>query len=317
MSNEDLMKLSKEEEAALKRLEARYDIIRDNTKLVAVGGSSGLLVWGPGGGGKSFNVIDTLKQMGKEFILLNTRLSAAKLCKHLYAKQDGLFLCEDLEDLFTEKVCLSLLRSAFWGQEDETGVMIRPITYGTGSEEWSFDFEFKGAIIATMNSQPDAIPELRALKTRIDCCHLQGERDELFALGHKIALKGYYDVSVKDCVMMWDFWRKHWPEWRTPDLRVLPRIWRKYRKMMSEQLKLKTSWQDMLLSMINESVGDEPVDTPDSILFEREETAAKLRKMYGSDLDRILPEWKKLTGSSSKQTYYNALKRYDLKNRKG
>jgi hypothetical protein len=306
------MKLTPEEENALARLEAKYEIVRTNTLLVANRFSTGFLCWGDGGIGKSTQILRALKEAGIKYHLLNTRLTGPKLCLALKADSKGIFVVEDIEDIFIERICLSLLRSALWGQEDENGKMVRPITYGTASEKFDLDFEFEGAIIATMNSQPDDFPELRALKTRIDILKLEGERDELFALAHKLALQGYRCdkglVPAEMCVEMWQLYKEKLPQGRNPDLRMLTRAYRKYLGLTA--LKLKTTWQDMLLSAIKEGAPGPGVETPAKKLGKNEAIAAKLRRKYGDNFKAILPEWKKVTGRG-KTAYYDALERLD------
>jgi len=305
-------KLSPEEQKALERLEAKYQVVRDNTILVAKGFSTGFLCWGDGGIGKIYQILQTLITAGIKRQLLNTRLTGPGLCKALKADPKGLFVIEDLEDIFVERICLSLLRSAYWGQEDDKGKMVRPITYATANDKFNFDFEFEGAIIATMNSQPDDFPELKALKQRIDIYKLEGARDELLALSHKLALQGYKcdkgEVPPETCVQMWSFYQEHLPDDRTPDLRMLTRAYRKYLGLKA--LKLKTSWQDMLLSAIKEGAPGPAVETPAKKLSKNEAIAAELRRKHGDDWQTIEPEWTKLTGYK-KTAYYDTLKRLD------
>ena len=307
-----LLKLSPEEEKALERLEAKYQIVRDTTLLIAKGYSTGFLCWGDGGIGKSFQIMRALKEAGIPYHLLNTRLTGPGLCKALKGDPKGLFLVEDIEDIFIERICLSLLRSAFWGQEDENGKMVRPITYATASDKFNFDFTFEGQIIATMNSQPDDFAELKALKHRIDILKLEGERDELLALAHKLALQGYKCdkgmVPAEMCVQMWQLYKEKLPDGRSPDLRMLTRAARKYLGVSA--LKLKTTWQDMLLSAIKEGAPGPGVETPAKALGKNEAIAAELRRKYGDNFKAILPEWRKAT-RRGKTAYYDALERLD------
>jgi hypothetical protein len=314
----DLTHLSADEEAALKALDAKYQYVRDTAVLVAHGSSSGFLCWGPGGAGKSFQITDVLQKYDKEFVHLNTRLTTPKFAKTLSDHPRGLFLVEDLEDIFTERASMALLRSAFWGQEDEHGKMVRPITYQTGSEDWCFDFNFEGGIIATMNSIPDEYPELKALQTRIDVYHLETEPAELFALGHRIALKGYKPAKLAADVttQVWDFWRQHWPSERSPDLRILPRIWRKYPEIL--RLKLKTTCEDTLIKMIHQgdTVASRPMSEEER-LDKAARLAARLHAKHGKDRRRLLAEWTKLTVGLGRtvtdplgeRAYYKALDR--------
>jgi hypothetical protein len=221
------------------------------------------------------------------------------LAKLLDEDPGGLFLAEDLEELLSERSALSLLRSACWGQEDEDGVMVCPVPYSTGHPDWSFDFEFSGGLLMTINSVPDDYPELKALRTRIDVYHPEPEREELFALGHRIALKGYKDVVPALEVEIGDFWKRYWPAGRSPDLRRLPRIDRKVSGIRKRGLK--TSWQDTLVRMIHEGTGRPTAP-------KRAKIARDLRDKYRGDLAQILPEWTRQTGCASKQYYYNSLR---------
>jgi hypothetical protein len=68
-------------------------------------------------------------------------------------------------------------------------------------------------------------------------------------------------------------------------------------------------WQRLLLAAIHES-SQVTVETPALRLANVDAIAADLRSKYGGDFQRILPEWKKLTGQG-KTAYYDALKRLD------
>ena len=115
------MKLTTDENAALAGLECKYQDIRDFTRLVGAGHSTGFYVYGSGGIGKSFNVIKTLEDSGNEFKLLNSRLSAPGLAEAMKKAPKRIFVIEDVEDAFADKQALNLLRAAYWGQRDKSG----------------------------------------------------------------------------------------------------------------------------------------------------------------------------------------------------
>lgn len=305
-------RLTPDEERALTRLEEKYEDIRNLAALVATGHSTGFYCHGWGGIGKSFNVLKTLESNGHKYQLLNTRLSAPGFAKALEKNKKGLFVIEDMESVFDEKPALNLLRSALWGQRDEkTGKMVRPITYTTGHDNWNFDFEFEGAIIATGNRPLGEIPELQAVRTRIEVYKLETERDEVLAVGKKIALSGFRSdkgcLPKETCLEIFDFYQSNLPSERTPDLRILDRAYNRHLGLQS--LGKIDRWQRLLLAAIHES-SPVTVETPAKRLSNLEATAADLRTKYGSDLQRILPEWKKLTGKE-KSAYYEALRRLD------
>lgn len=306
------LRLTPDEERALARLEEKYEDIRLLTELVATGASTGFYCHGWGGIGKSYTILKTLQDKGHKYQLLNTRLLAPGFAKALEKNNKGLFVIEDTENVFDDKPSLNLLRSAFWGQRDEkTGKMIRPITYTTGHDKWNFDFEFEGAIIATGNRPIGDIPELQAIKTRIDVYKLETERDEVLAMGKKIALSGFRSdkgvLSPEKCLENFEYYKLHLPGGNSPNLRTLDRAYSRYLGLQA--LGKTDRWQRLLLAAIHES-SQVTVETPAVRLASIEFIAADLRTKYGNGFEKILPEWNKLTGQK-KTAYYEALQRID------
>jgi hypothetical protein len=306
------LKLTHDEEKALARLEEKYEDIRNLTELVATGYSTGFYCHGWGGIGKSYNILKTLKDKGYKAILLNTKLTAPGFAKALEKNKTGLFVIEDIENVFDDKPALNLLRSAFWGQRDEkTGKMVRPITYTTGHDNWNFDFTFDGAIIATGNRPLGDIPELQAVRTRIEVYKLETERDEVLAIAKKIALSGFRSdkgfLPKEKCLEIFDYYKMNLPSAKPPDLRILDRAYSRHLGLQS--LCKIDRWQRLLLAAIHES-SQVTAETPALRLANVDAIAADLRSKYGGDFQRILPEWKTLTGQG-KTAYYDALKRLD------
>jgi hypothetical protein len=303
--------LKAEEVSALESLEKKYQVIRDNAVLVAKGHNTGFVCWGEGGTGKSYQILQALHGKGCDYRLLNTRVSGPWLCMCLKQQPKGLFVIEDVEDIFVERSCLSVLRSAMWAQEDSAGRMVRSITYGTAQDRYNFQFDFGGGVIATLNSPPDDLPELRALKTRIDVFHLRATREELLAMAHRLALSGYRGakgaVGAEECLRMWAFYREHLPADRSPDLRLLTRAYRKVIGLRAE--RLPTTWEDMLQTMIHEG-GPPPPETPARRLARNATIAAELRTKHGDAWQAIAPEWTGRTGLG-RNAYYEAPKRLD------
>lgn len=307
-----LMKLTPDEERALARLEEKYEDIRIMTELVAIGKSTGLYCYGWGGIGKSYTILQTLQGKGHKYQLLNTRLAAPGFAKTLEKQKKGLYVIEDTESVFDDRSCLNLLRSAWWGQRDaKTHKMRRPITYTTGHDNWNFDFEFEGGIIATGNRPLSDIPELQAIRTRIRVYRLETERDEVLAVAHKIALGGFQSdtgiLPADKCLEIFEYYQANLPAAKSPDLRILAQA---YDGHLGLQTLGKTDrWQRLLLAAIHES-SQVTVETPALRLANVDTIAADLRTKYGNGFEIILPEWKKLTGQG-KTAYYDALKRLD------
>lgn len=255
MPPELMMELTPDERRHLEKLEAKYQVIRDRTLLVAGGWSTGMYIYGEGGIGKSFNVIKTLRELKLNFHLLNTRLSGPAFAQELAMNPVDLFVVEDIKDVLGNPGAMNLLQSALWGQRDDTGKMVRIITYTVMRNR--FQFQFEGQVIFTGNSPLSDIPELRALGTRIPVYKLQVTRDEIFAVGKSLAIKGFKcDRGVLDpkiCLEIFEWYRRKLPMHRTPDLRTLERAWLDYMGIQEMGPLLKCRWQDLLESSLRES----------------------------------------------------------------
>lgn len=178
-----------DELAALQTLQAKYDDLCTNALLVADGHFTGLYVYGPGGVGKSHQIRQTLDTNHKPYALVNTHVTGAKFFHKLAANPQGLFLVEDLETLFSDKIARNAMRAALWGERDAQGRMIRHVHYQTMKEDIEFDFD--GRLIFTMNRPLKDIPELAALASRILVTLFKPLREELLAIAKKIAAGGY------------------------------------------------------------------------------------------------------------------------------
>jgi hypothetical protein len=306
-----------EELEALESLERKYAIIREETLLVALGNSSGLYVWGEGGIGKSWNVIQTLRKYGYTFRHKNTRLSVAGFGEELRDHPKGLFLLEDLPDIADTTASRNLLLAALWGQPDpETGQMERLVPW-TVSGDRKFETKFYGGIICTANKPMADIPELRAIATRIEVIGLACTREEILAVAKEVALDGFRfnggSLSPQECLDMWSFYKKELPEGRMADLRILVRAARKrlgMEEMRRKGLPLTRTWQEMLLAMIHQGPPPEPVLTPGARKLNDEEVAVELSRKYPDPRDRGQrdKEWQERTGHHP-LTYYKVLNR--------
>lgn len=306
------LKLTAEEERALERLEERYKIIRLQTLLAAKGHSTGACVWGEGGIGKSYQVLKTLDEKKFRYKVVNSRLSAAGFVDLLEKHRKGILVIEDIENVFDEGGTLNLLRSSLWGQEDVEGKMRRPITWGIAASKSRTpkNFEFEGTILFTSNRDLRDIPELRAVRTRIPVVRLEPDRDEILAVGKKIALGGYSwhkgTLPPETCLTIFEFYRDNIPADALPNLRILTRFYRQY--MGLEQEGEVDAWRQLFLADIHGDLTPQ-VTTPASELARLEQIAADLRNRHGKNTQAILPVWRERTGRKTLDSYYDALRR--------
>src|SRR5262249_8608173 len=100
-----------------------------------------------------------------------------------------LHLLEDCEPLFADRNALGVLRSALWGQLNAQGRQVRPVTWRTFAGPRTFDFE--GGIIMIGNRPLGAVPELKAIQSRIPALRLTATNAELAALMRSISEDGF------------------------------------------------------------------------------------------------------------------------------
>lgn len=183
--------LTKDDKRHLVSLEAKFQIVRDYVASVASGRTTGLNLFGTGGCGKSYTVIDELERLKVPYKLFNSRMTGRGLYNALEKFPDAVHLLEDMEQLFREGGARGVLRSALWchrkGEDD--GPTERLVTWSTYKHEHSF--VFTGGLIMTANRPFPDVPELDAVKTRIAYTQFVVSDNEIIAMMHKIALAGY------------------------------------------------------------------------------------------------------------------------------
>src|SRR5262245_27218938 len=98
--------------AALASLEQKLQVVREWTKGVAIGLHTGLYLYGTGGIGKSHTVLGQLEEMGANFRLFNSRMTAKGLFDALESAADSVHVLEDMERLTRDPDAQGVLRSA-------------------------------------------------------------------------------------------------------------------------------------------------------------------------------------------------------------
>jgi hypothetical protein len=201
--------LSPEDQANLSQFENKLQVVRDRTAGVAKGYTTGFYLFGGGGVGKSFTVLDELNRMKARYVTFNSRMTGRGLFDALEKYPDAVHVLEEMEQLTRDRAGQGVLRSALWAQRPagHKGPCERPMTWTTNAAQRSFIFS--GGIILISNRPLDDLPELAAVKTRIPVMNLQASDGEMRALMRSVARKGYEhldkQVSAKDCAEICEF----------------------------------------------------------------------------------------------------------------
>jgi hypothetical protein len=299
--------LDEEDRRHLQRFERRLQMVRDRTRGVAEGWQTGFYLWGSGGIGKSWTVVDELDRLGADYKLTNSRLTAKGLFALLEESPDVVHVLEDMESLCRAQNAAGVVRSALWATKPDRRQQHqeRLLTWVTGVEKR--EFVFTGGIILTMNLPLDDLPELRAVKTRIAHLHLQPSPPEVRALMKSIASQGYRhgtaELTPGQCLEVFDFVASKINEaGRGYDLRTMVNGFAD--RLQWEVGHSEHHWMDMVESRMKERV-IEPA-TRETRIGDEREIALEIESMKvgGSEKLRL---WEARTGKG-KSAYYRRLR---------
>jgi hypothetical protein len=298
----------------LQTLGAKLQMVRDRVASVALGFTTGFYLYGPGGCGKSFSVIEELKRLEAPYRLFNSRMTGRSLFNALAESPDAVHLLEDMEQLFHDSGAKGVLRSALWGQpqeESKVGPIERRVTWST--HRMNYEFIFTGGIIMTANRPFPDSPELEAVRTRIAYMQLVASDNELKALMRYIAAKGYrrgHDrmdppecKEICECVIEACLGLN-----RALDIRLLVNGFQDY--LQWRECQSGCHWRDMIAARVKQRpIVLEEAEPPTRRAQQKRqelEIAAELLRSVQDPAERC-QLWTSRTGKSP-QTYYRRVK---------
>lgn len=298
---------TKEEKKGLATLEGKLSLIRDGVRGIAKEFHTGLVLHGEGGTSKSYTVLDELQKLKTKYVYHNTRLTARGLVDMLEKYKNDIHLIEDAETLLDDKKSFGVLRSALWSQCKQKPP-IRDITWT--AFKTTIRFQFTGGIIIISNvNLADSIPEIRAIKTRINVLGIDVSNDEIRALMKQICLDGYRygddyltpDECWEVCVRIVE---RLAILQRALDLRLLMNGFRDFLQWRTDNSR--NHWHNLLESRMQQK----PVFKYKSRAEIKADEARIAADIYtrGLSTAKAVALWKEKTGLDQ-AAYYRALKR--------
>jgi hypothetical protein len=303
--------LTAEEQRNLETLEGKLRHVRDAVRGVVREFHTGLVLWGEGGTGKSYTVLEALKELKAKYTYHNARLTGRGLVDHLERAPSDVHFIEDAETMLDDKKAWGVLRSALWSQSRKKPPE-REITWA--AHRIDIRFLFTGGIIVVSNSNlAESVPAIRAIKSRINVLGLDLSNNEIRALMKKICRGGYtygeYYMTPDECweVGGWIIDRLEDLK-RKLDVRLLINGFKDYLQFKTDNSA--SHWKQLLEGRMREQ----------AIYISRAEKKAEESKVALEIHKMKLPTkkkiqlWKERTGLGQ-AAYYRALGRRQAKRR--
>jgi hypothetical protein len=248
--------LSADDRHHLAAFRQKLQLVRDRTRAVAKGYATGFFLHGAGGVGKSYTVLDELQRLKADYVVFNSRMTAKGLYNALKRYPGAVHVLEDMEAVMHDRSALGVLRSALWAQhrDGKPGPFERTVTWSTDRKMDSF--VFTGGIVMTSNRPLHDVPELDALKTRIDVLHLQADDAEMRALMRSVALHGHAhdgkQIAPAECAGVAEYVIEQSAALHRPlDMRLLVKGFHDY--LLWEESESACHWHDLVASHLKET----------------------------------------------------------------
>jgi hypothetical protein len=285
---------------ALASLEQKLHLVRDRVASVVHGYHTGFYLFGEGGMGKSYTVIEHLKRLEANYRLFNTRMTAKGLFLALEKAPDTVHVLEDMERLTQDRDAQGVLRSALWAQPGHERVVTW--TTATGGEQ---RFAFRGGLILIANRPMADLPELRAVATRIAVHRLDVTEAELVALMYDLASRGYHRenkqvIAPEECRQVTDHLIAECRAAGCPlDLRLQVNCYQDY--LQWEADRSACCWQDLVSSQVRAAAHHFRAEANTASPEERKEERRRVLRVIlkkSEDAEEQLKMYRDQTGAS-------------------
>ncbi|MEX2216522.1 MAG: AAA family ATPase [Phycisphaeraceae bacterium] len=290
--------LSVDDRDYLMTLGQKLGLLCDHVKSAALGFSNGLFIHGRPGTGKTHTVTGILKQLKIKWVLCNSQMTPRGLFDALKANPSSVFLLDDVHTFLVKPEARQVLLAACGGDLGKP----RLVTYTT-ARDGREEFLFTGSIIVISNRRMRDNDEIaKAVSSRLFPFHYDPSDGEILAMTRARCLRGKDGLTARECFKVLDLVAESGKRF---DLRTLDRALASFR--FSRHHRTCQTWEDRVLSMLDEHVNDEPV-----LAVTRQDTKDHELKFVSDLLDRFPDrkqraererQWSSLTGKSSDSLY--------------
>ena len=281
----------------LQSFEQKVQLIRDRVASVVHGYHTATYLVGRPGTSKTHTVREELERLEEPWVYQNARMTPMGLFGFIAEHPEHIIVLDDIASLFKNDQAVQILLAALDGKPGEP----RVVTYKSADVEQKV--LFTGSVIAISNVPLRSDPLARALGSRIVMLEHEPTDDEVAAFMRHLAMDGFEDLSVDECVEVAEFIIAETREFNLRlDLRHLTKAWQDYRQ--HKHGRSRTMWRDLVRTSLRK-VAIEPItlfSKKDEIELQRQKVRHAISQ-FPNDRHAQIAE----TGLKS-STFYNRLK---------
>lgn len=281
----------------LQSFEQKVQLIRDRVASVVHGYHTATYLVGRPGTSKTHTVREELERLEEPWVYQNARMTPMGLFGFIAEHPEHIIVLDDIASLFKNDQAVQILLAALDGKPGEP----RVVTYKSADVEQKV--LFTGSVIAISNVPLRSDPLARALGSRIVMLEHEPTDDEVAAFMRHLAMDGFEDLSVDECVEVAEFIIAETREFNLRlDLRHLTKAWQDYRQ--HKHGRSRTMWRDLVRTSLRK-LAIEPItlfSKKDEIELQRQKVRHAISQ-FPNDRHAQIAE----TGLKS-STFYNRLK---------
>ena len=281
----------------LQSFEQKVQLIRDRVASVVHGYHTATYLVGRPGTSKTHTVREELERLEEPWVYQNARMTPMGLFGFIAEHPEHIIVLDDIASLFKNDQAVQILLAALDGKPGEP----RVVTYKSADVEQKV--LFTGSVIAISNVPLRSDPLARALGSRIVMLEHEPTDDEVAAFMRHLAMDGFEDLSVDECVEVAEFIIAETREFNLRlDLRHLTKAFQDFRQ--HKHGRSLTSWRDLVRTSLRK-LAIEPViltSKKDEIELQRQKVRHAISQ-FPNDRHAQIAE----TGLKS-STFYNRLK---------
>jgi hypothetical protein len=260
-------------------------------EMVAKGISFGTIIEGPGGTGKTYRILNNLKDV--DYAYTDSFTTPAAFYIWMYKNRNKeVLIVDDVSGFMNNEKILAFLKGGLWevnGKRILHYMTTKPLQDENG-EYVPNTFILSARMIIITNRLNKKNPHLNAVITRVNYCKVEIDFDELMNIFEQIVKKDYPGLTLEERMEVYEFIKKNTSESNVSlNIRSLIKCFQQY--VYSKNIKSPDLWKRLTMISILQK-------NPNLVIVEEIENDPKL-----TTVDAKVKEFGKRTGKS-RATYF-------------